>query len=280
MPCCSIQNAVTAALFASCLAFAPHRGRAADVVAPFSAEPPPAMMPLAADGIWLTPELAFPSEVRELPEFFPSLPLLSIPTAQPSGRLTASLIDDAGGARRDAIANRELQDERVDNERSVAAESDVAQPGSESTAPDGAGPLRSFTGLQRLGESPTNPLEHLPRLMLTTLFVVATCFGTLIFGRRWLMKSGLVAESHRNSRLKLVASLSVSPRTQLHVVRFDDREVLVGVDSRGLQQIQMIAPSFETVMRMSQEQEPRSAKAEESHDIRSGQPARRLFTAA
>jgi flagellar biogenesis protein FliO len=110
--------------------------------------------------------------------------------------------------------------------------------------------------------------------------VLATCLGTLLLARRWLMKSGMVMESQRNPRLQIVASLSIAPRSQLHIVRLDNREVLVGVDSRGLQQMQIVPPSFDAVLRTSDEQDAMPAKVEKSNEACGTQPLRRLFTAA
>ncbi len=173
--------------------------------------------------------------------------------------------------------------EKVANIESPIAEEDAAlsleQAGAQSDA-DGAGPVRPFAGLEKLGESPPLAIENLPRLMFMTVLVLGTCLGTLLLGRRWLTRSGLAGKPKRHARLQIVASLSVAPRSYLHVVRLDDREVLVGVDSRGLQQMQLVPTSFDAVLQSSASQETKATKRDDATDATVSQAARRLFTAA
>lgn len=229
---------------------------------------------------WLSPDTAFGGQAENGPAFLPGLPLLRIP----SSPLDASTPHGSHGER--TVDLRESHPAK--REPSVASEPVVASTAptdrdAQSSHPVEFTPVRSrdaFSGLKDLERSHGAALQHLPRLAMTTLFVVGICVGTLAVGRRWMTSSGCTAGQAATGRLQLVASLTIAARTQLHVVRFDDRDVLVGVDSRGLQQVQLISPSFEAALRKAQEPEQRSSKAEETPEMRGGGIPRRLFTAA
>ena len=226
----------------------------------------------------LSPDAAFRNMDLDTCAVPPSLPLLNVPTVPQSHSpmIQASYEQSVG---MDESAGRVARLQNVGMETAAAervpwAEQSVDRDSTNNMKQDG--PL---AGLRKLGESQPLALDNLPRLVITTMIVLAACVGTLLLARRWLMRSGMVVESPRNRRLQIVASLSIAPRSQLHVVKFDDREVLVGVDSRGLQQLQMVAPSFDAVFQTSQDQDLRTTEVGESPESRRTQSAQRLFTA-
>ncbi len=205
------------------------------------------------------------------------------PPFQPAAARIAEHDEPVSGVRSDKAG---LQPQETKNDivaTTAAAAKDAPLPVDQATEnidADSTHTNRPFAGLEKLEESPPLTIENLPRLMSMTVFVLGTCLGTLLLGRRWLMRSGLGGEAKRHSRLQIVASLSVAPRSYLHVVKLDDREVLVGVDSRGLQQMQLVPPSFDAVLQSSASQETRATTLDDATDATASPAARRLFTAA
>jgi len=277
MRCGSLQIPIVAALLAGGIVSDLSVTIAADSLTPIDRQP---SARIADDGPHrLTPDDTFHNIEDGLSVVSP-LPLMRIP-AIPRSPLAVAPPSDEAGSHDETAGDRSLAGptdtksvgQTIENAGPVQ-QADEADPADHTERSD------PFAGLQRLGDSSPDALDNLPRLMLMTVVMLGACLGTLLVARRWLTKTGLITSSPRTSRLQIVASLSVAPRSQLHIVRLDDREVLVGVDSRGLQQIQMIAPSFDAVLQSSQERESTPVKTNKPDEVRGTQPPRRLFTAA
>lgn len=220
----------------------------------------------------LTPDTAF-RDGESCPPVVRFFPLLRIAGTPRQNTADTSLFYEAATRQENAGARTDLVETVTGGEASPPQMSD--SPLAEQSARHDP-----FAGLQHLNGSPPDAIERLPRLMFMTVVVLGGCVGTLLIARRWMMRSGLVTPSQGSPRLQIVASLSIAPRSQLHIVRFDHREVLVGVDARGLQQIQVIPPAFEDVLQSSQERGAAAPAPEIANNMRGAPPKRRLFTAA
>jgi flagellar biogenesis protein FliO len=91
-----------------------------------------------------------------------------------------------------------------------------------------------------------DPRSMLTRLGLATAGVLALCFGTIWFGRRWL--GGAAPPAGAASHLRLIETLPLGNRCALHLIYVGSRQVLVAADPSGLRTVVPLPESFEQAL--------------------------------
>ena len=94
------------------------------------------------------------------------------------------------------------------------------------------------------------------RLGGMTAVVLVIGVGVLVGGRRWL--HGMAPARTANGALRLVETLPLGNRCNLHLVQVATRQILVGADATGIKSVVTLSDDFENYLG-EREEPPRAA---------------------